>query len=94
VLYRLVQEGLTNMSRHAHPNAGWIALRSEPETIRCSIRDDGHGFDVGAIMESRGESGLGLRLIQDRLESVGGTLAIISAPGHGTELTATIPLEA
>src|SRR5262245_7028844 len=94
VLYRLVQEGLTNMSRHAHPTAGWIAVSAEPETIHCTIRDDGHGFDVAATMASRGESGLGLRLIQDRLESVGGTLAIISAPGRGTELRADIPLEA
>jgi len=93
LVYRLVQEGLTNMGRHAHPTAGWIALRAEPAAIRCSIRDDGYGFDVGAIMGSRGESGLGLRLIQDRLESVGGTLAIISAPGRGTELRAAIPLE-
>jgi PAS domain S-box-containing protein len=93
VLYRLVQEGLTNMSRHARPTAGWIALSQERETISCSVRDNGRGFNVATMLGSRGDCGLGLRLIQDRLEAVGGTLAIISAPGEGTELRATVPLE-
>jgi PAS domain S-box-containing protein len=93
VLYRLVQEGLTNMSRHARPTAGCIALSVEREVIRCSVRDDGRGFDAAAIMGSRGGCGLGLRLIQDRLEAVGGTLVVISAPDQGTELRAAVPLE-
>jgi signal transduction histidine kinase len=93
VLYRLVQEGLTNMSRHARPTAGWIALSADREAVRCSIRDNGLGFDTAASVESGGRRGLGLRLIQDRLEAVGGTFAIISAPGQGTELSASVPLE-
>jgi PAS domain S-box-containing protein len=94
VLYRLVQEGLTNISRHAHATAGSIVVSGGREMIQCSIRDDGRGFDAEAALEARGRSGLGLQLIQDRLEVVGGTLAIISAPGQGTELRATVPLEA
>jgi PAS domain S-box-containing protein len=93
VLYRLVQEGLTNMGRHARPTAGWIALSTERDALQCSIRDDGNGFDVMTMLGSRGDGGLGLRVVQDRLEAIGGTLAIISAPGQGTELRATVPLE-
>jgi PAS domain S-box-containing protein len=93
VLYRLVQEGLTNMSRHARPTAGWIALSTERDAILCSVRDNGCGFDVMTTLGCRGDHGLGLRVVQDRLEALGGTLAIISGPGQGTELRATVPLE-
>jgi PAS domain S-box-containing protein len=92
VLYRLVQEGLSNISRHARATAGSITLAAERAVISCSIRDDGRGFEAAALAASGG-SGLGLRLIQDRLEAVGGTLTITSAPGQGTELKATVPLE-
>ena len=54
---------------------------------------DGSGFDVSSVLTSGGKRGLGLQGIQDRLEAVGGTFEIISAPGKGTELRATIPLE-
>jgi signal transduction histidine kinase len=92
VLYRLVQEGLTNMGRHARATSGSITLAAEREVISCSVRDDGRGFEA-ASLAAGGGTGLGLRLIQDRLEAVGGTLTIVSAPGQGTELKATVPLE-
>lgn len=91
VLYRLVQEALTNMSRHAKATAGSIKLFGDAETIQCWISDNGVGFDGASSV--RGESGLGLRLIQDRLAVVGGTLTITSAPGQGTELRAFVALE-
>jgi signal transduction histidine kinase len=59
----------------------------------CSVRDDGVGFDVSAVLARRGESGVGLLGIQDRLEAVNGLLEIVSAPGKGTDLRGTIPLE-
>lgn len=93
VLYRFVQEGLNNMGRHARATAAWIALSARSDAVVCSVRDNGNGFDAGSLPGSRGESGLGLRLIEDRLTAVGGTLSINSAPGKGTELLATVPLD-
>ena len=91
LLYRLVQEGLTNINRHARATRGRISLDGDARAICCSIKDDGVGFDVVALASR--PAGLGLRLIQDRLEAVGGTLAIVSACGSGTELLATVPVQ-
>jgi signal transduction histidine kinase len=92
-LYRFAQEALTNTSKHARATQATILLEPTAGKIRCSIRDDGVGFDVTAVLARRGDSNLGLRGIQDRVESLGGTLQFSSAPGRGTELLATIPLE-
>ncbi len=92
-LYRLVQEALTNMTRHARATRATVLLTRGAQNIHCSIRDDGLGFNVPAVLASRGDRGLGLLRIQDRLEAVGGTFEIISTPGSGTELRATVPLE-
>jgi two-component system sensor histidine kinase NreB len=91
LMYRLVQEGLTNVSRHANATRAMIHLYGDTRSVYCSVKDNGSGFDVAA----RGDdgAGLGLRLIQDRLEAVGGTLAIVSACGRGTELLATVPVQ-
>jgi PAS domain S-box-containing protein len=92
LLYRLVQEGLTNISRHSRATEGSVTLRRDGDDLFCLVRDNGIGFEPGD-----GDGGstvnLGLRLMRDRLEAVGGTLAIRSAPGSGTTLTAKIPLE-
>jgi PAS domain S-box-containing protein len=92
-LYRMVQEGLTNISKHAGASRATVVLEEEDQKVRCSIRDDGRGFDAGAL-ERPGERGLGLVGIQDRLEAVGGTLEIFAIPGGGTELRTAVPLEA
>jgi PAS domain S-box-containing protein len=92
-IYRLVQEGLTNMSKHARATRGTVVLAQDGENVLCSIRDDGVGFDLSAVIARRDEFGLGLLGIQDRLEVVAGMLEIISAPGEGTELRAIVPLE-
>jgi two-component system sensor histidine kinase NreB len=91
-IYRLVQEGLTNISRHAHANHVSIALALDAQTVVCTVQDDGVGFDVPAVAARR-DRGLGLQGIQDRLEAVNGLLEVTSAPGEGTTLRATIPLE-
>jgi signal transduction histidine kinase len=92
-LYRIVQEALTNVSKHAGATQVTIQLRLEGGRVRCSIRDDGRGFDVTTALSRHGERGLGLLGIQERVAALHGTLAIRSAPGQGTELQVTIPLE-
>jgi PAS domain S-box-containing protein len=89
-LYRMVQEALTNISKHACATKATVVLEEEDQKVLCSIRDDGRGFDFSTLSGGRG---LGLIGIQDRLEAVGGRLEIVSVRGGGTELRTTIPLE-
>ncbi|MBI4609184.1 MAG: PAS domain S-box protein [Candidatus Rokubacteria bacterium] len=91
-LYRSVQEALANVARHAQATRVRVHLRREARAIRCSVRDDGVGFDVGTVLARRGDRGLGLVGIRERAGALGGTLEVISAPGRGTELLITIPL--
>jgi PAS domain S-box-containing protein len=91
--YRSVQEALTNVGRHAQATRVLIEIRRGRGAVQCSVRDDGRGFDVSAVPSRRGEGGLGLIGIRERAAALGGTLAIRSAPGEGTELVITIPLE-
>jgi len=91
VLYRIVQESLTNVTRHAKASWVRIDLQQEPQRIRCTIRDDGIGFDVPMALNRTGKPGLGLIGMRERVKSVGGSLAILSNPSAGTEITVTIP---
>src|SRR5438093_377787 len=92
-LYRIVQEALTNISKHARATRVQIQFQREARRIRCVVRDDGIGFDVPSVLHRKGEQGLGLIGIRERLNALGGTLQITSAPGRGTELLITVPLE-
>jgi signal transduction histidine kinase len=90
VLYRIVQEALNNVSKHAQASTVTIGVRSEEGVIRCAIRDDGVGFDVSAVGR-KDARGIGLIGIRERLARLGGALEINSAPGGGAELLVTIP---
>jgi PAS domain S-box-containing protein len=92
-LYRLVQEALTNASRHAHATLITVRLAREAGSARCEIRDNGVGFNVPEWFGRPGSSSLGLVGIRDRLEALGGSLHIDSVPGRGTTLLVVIPLE-
>jgi signal transduction histidine kinase len=92
-LYRIVQESLTNVVRHARATSVTIDVERDGPVVRCSIHDDGIGFDVAAALSRKGDHGLGLLGIRERLASLHGRLNIESAPGRGTTLVATIPLE-
>jgi len=93
-LYRIVQEALTNVTRHAQASRVTIRFVRDGRLLRCSIRDNGTGFDVLAVQARRGVRGLGLIGIQERLNAVGGTLNITSIPGSGAELIVSVPVEA
>ena len=93
VLYRIVQEALNNVSKHARASAVTIGVRSEDGIITCSIRDDGVGFDVPTVVGRDDGHGIGLIGIRERLARLGGHLEISSTPGGGTELRVTIPQE-
>lgn len=90
-LYRCVQEALTNVAKHAQATRVWIELEQQARQLACIVRDDGIGFAVRAIRVIRGESGIGLLAIRERLAEVGGQLEITSAPQQGTRLSFMVP---
>ena len=92
-IYRIVQAGLTNVAKYARPTRVWIEVQQTDQIVRCSLRDNGVGFDVAGVLARRGERGIGLVGMRERAEAVGGTLRIRSAPGEGTELLVTFPLD-
>lgn len=92
-LYRIIQEALNNISKHAQARNVWIELDGDANKVVCSIRDNGVGFHVATRLKERGNRGLGLIGIQERLIALGGTLHIESEPGSGTHLHITIPGE-
>jgi signal transduction histidine kinase len=93
ILYRAVEESLTNVVRHARATHVRIRLFDEAGVIQCSIGDDGIGFDASEVLSGRAERGSGLISIRESLRAVGGTLTVDSTPGRGTELVMNIPQE-
>jgi len=91
-LYRVVQEAVRNATKHAVANRVDIRLAVLADEVRCSVKDDGRGFDVPAALNRKGDRGLGLIGIRERLNALGGQLTIDSSRGRGTELRITIPL--
>jgi signal transduction histidine kinase len=90
-VYRFVQEALNNAGRHAHASRIVIGVGNTRRLLRCTIQDDGVGFDPAMLAQPH--HGLGLTGIRDRIDMLGGTLEIDSTPGHGTRLTIIIPFE-
>ena len=89
-LYRVCQEALTNVARHAGAGRASVRLVATPEAVRLVVEDDGRGFDPSRVDGDRqGLVGMG-----ERVEMLGGTLDVQSAPGGaGTRIEATVPLE-
>jgi signal transduction histidine kinase len=96
VLYRLVQEGLTNVLKHAEASKVSIVLEKKTEGLALVLEDDGIGFDpenVDRIASAGRASGLGLSGMKERVALLGGTIAIESASGKGSTIFVQIPLE-
>lgn len=89
-LYRIVQEGLTNIVRHAQAETASVVLESTDDKVLLIIEDDGQGFDIDSLTSQ--EEHLGLHGIRERAALLNGTLVIESAPGLGTSLYIEIPL--
>jgi two-component system, NarL family, sensor histidine kinase UhpB len=88
-LYRIVQEALSNVSRHASAERVTIRLGPVGRSVLACIEDDGSGF---AVVDEMSNRGLGLFGMQERAAYVGGTVEIESEPGRGTRIRATIPV--
>ncbi|HEU5422718.1 MAG TPA: ATP-binding protein [Nitrolancea sp.] len=90
-IYRIVQEALTNVAKHAGASGARVELVCDQATLRVRISDDGRGFDEREVALREG-AGLGLFGMQERAALVGGTLAISSRSGGGTVVALAIPL--
>ena len=91
LVFRLVQEALTNALRHAGVDRVQVSVRRTAESLELKVADAGRGFDPQAVLGG-GATGSGLRGMRDRLELFGGRLDLDSAPGEGTRLAAVVPL--
>jgi PAS domain S-box-containing protein len=94
VIYRVLQEALTNVLKHADAQHVSVILEQRDGQVGAILEDDGRGFDSEAVQEASGQRRLGLLGIQERVALVGGTVTIESAPGRGTTMFVRIPMPA
>jgi two-component system NarL family sensor kinase len=88
-LYRMAQEALTNVVRHAKAKRVCVHFTTTPDQVELVVEDDGVGFDTEALAKGR----FGLVGLNERARLLGGTLEVCSVPGEGTELKIIVPLE-
>ena len=91
MLYRVAQEGLNNIAKHAEANRTDIKIQKIGGTICMEIKDNGKGFQIDGLIGSRRTKRLGFLGMRERLEMVGGSLTVASAPGKGTRVLARVP---
>ena len=91
-IYRICQEALTNIARHASATEVSLSLSLENRCLQLEIADNGSGFDLaGCLDRQEGACGIGLLGMRERAAMVGGQLKIISRPGQGTTISASFP---
>lgn len=88
-IIRVIQEALTNVRKHGAATSVTVRISDGPEGTTIVIEDDGRGFDIADTL--LGHDGFGLHTMRERMELVGGTLTIDSAPGRGTRIIAMMP---
>ena len=86
-LFRVVQEALTNISKHSHATQVHLSLTETSQTVTLVLEDNGSGFDP-----SENTTGFGLQGMRERIEALGGRLWLCSQPGRGCQIQAEIPL--
>ena len=86
-VYRIVQEALTNAVKHAGATTVVVEVEDRGGRLRLSVADDGSGFEP-----EQGHEGFGLLGMRERVALVGGEFAVVSRPGQGTAVSATLPV--
>lgn len=90
ICFRMIQESLTNVAKHARATQLTVRIAEVDGGLSISVRDDGTGFEPGALIEQAGH--VGLRQMQERLHTIRGQITVLSQPGAGTEVRAWLPL--
>jgi signal transduction histidine kinase len=91
--YRIIQEALTNVVKHAQAHSVSIVVERKPRSLVAIVEDDGRGFDVRSILAATQEEGrLGLYGMRERAELIGGRLQLESTPGSGSSVFVEVPL--
>lgn len=91
VLYRIVQEALTNAAKHSQASLLKVSIRKIADTVHLVISDNGKSFNVDRALRTQNNKRLGLIGMRERAEMTGGTFTVESAPGKGTTITVQIP---
>jgi signal transduction histidine kinase len=92
-VFTILQEAISNIKKHANARNAWIDFSWRPRKFVVTVKDDGKGFDLGAVerdYEKRGS--FGLLNMRERAELQGGTFEIVPKPGQGTKIILTFPL--
>jgi two-component system NarL family sensor kinase len=89
-LYRLIQEALTNVERHADASELVLRLSHQRDAVRLDLRDNGRGFDPQA---NRHVLGIGLRNMRERVELLGGDYRFDTGPGEGVRIRVRLPIK-
>ena len=92
VLYRVAQEALTNIARHAHASRADVTIQKLDGAICMTIEDDGKGFQAERVLHGKKQERLGVLGMRERVEMVSGNFTVQSAPGKGTTVRVQIPL--
>jgi len=90
VVYRLVQEAITNLSKYARASQVWVSLGPREGRVEVSVRDDGVGFDANTPPRSA----FGLAGMRFRIEAAGGSMTLVAAPEQGTQIQVSLPQSA
>ncbi|GAC1631495.1 MAG: hypothetical protein NVS9B14_03410 [Candidatus Acidiferrum sp.] len=91
-LYRVLQESLNNVVKHARASSVTVELTLQPGTLLCKVQDDGIGFNPAVAQKSGRRNGIGLVSMRERINSIGGTLEFDSSSGRGTTLLIRVPI--
>jgi two-component system sensor histidine kinase UhpB len=93
MVYRIVQEALTNLVKHSSATSASVNVERDLHCVRIKIEDNGRGFDRASVLGPRKvRTGIGLTSIDERVQMLGGSLVITSGPGQGTLLEIEVPL--
>jgi two-component system sensor histidine kinase DegS len=92
-LYRIVQEALINIDKHARAKQVDVSIRKIDDYVQLEISDDGKSFDVARVQARKGNKHLGLIGMREQAGMVGGELTIQSAPGQGTKIIVRMPFK-
>ena len=92
-LFRVAQESLNNINKHAQATAVTVRLARVRDDVRLKVEDDGVGFNARQTLTNpSGERGMGVVSMRERVRALGGTFRLVTSPGHGTRIEARVPV--